>query len=264
MSSPRPEAPSPLDEYQQRFIDWIKTPAVGCGFAQTFARRVDAGGLQPLTVRGDQLRAADIQPLNELLARAFFNKYEAVYIVFPEINSSVGIVGMIEAFCRTPNWRCVEVVPNPPFHSKPLLVGLRWFLPDERHMNYVLGFANLAEMPSTRKAPYTTLVLRTGGPGRAPGVAFAEGVNPKPDHRENKNPPVPVHLADMPDLRPTDEQLADLWEHTMRLKQKQLQSDAHARAAKAKVTFCLPGTARAVLAQVISGTTPLDSDSAMA
>lgn len=258
MSIPASETSYPTDEYQQKFIDWIKTPEVGCGFAQSFARRRDAGGLQPLTMRGDQLRAADIQPLNELLVRAFSNKYEAVYIVFPDINSWAGIARMIEAFCGTASWRCVEVVANPPIDSNPLLVGLRWFLPDERHMNYVLGFASLADMPRTRRAPHTTLVLRTGPPGRAPSVAYAQGVNPKPDTRHAETPPIPVHLADMPDLRPTDEQLAYLWEHTMKLKRNQLRNDGHARAAKAKVTFCLPGSARASLSHVLGDSVSLE------
>ncbi|MEN3370775.1 MAG: hypothetical protein V7609_2918 [Verrucomicrobiota bacterium] len=241
----------------------MKTQQVGCGFAQFFARRDDTGGLQPLTVKGYALATADVEPLNELLARAFSNNYEGVYVIFPDINSSDDVVGLIQSLCATPKWRCVEVVPDPPFSDGPLLIGLRWFLPDDIHMNYVLGFANLEEMPHTRKAPYTVLVLRTGPPGRAPGVAFAKGVNPKPDQRDIEEPPIPVHLADMPALRPTEEHVADLWAYTMKLKRKQLEGDAHARAAKAKVTFCLPGTARDPLAHVITETVPLDSASAM-
>jgi hypothetical protein len=254
---------SSRDDYQERFVDWMKTQQVGCGFAQSFAKRADTGGLQPLTVTGRHLETADIVPLNELLAQACSN-YEGVYIVFPDINSLDEILDLIRSFCATPSWRCDEITADPSFANEAFLVGLRWFLPDQKYMNYVLGFANLPQMPRTRRAPNTTLMFRTGPPGRAPGIAFAHGVNPKADDRPSEKPPIPVHLADMPDLRPTEEHVAHLWKYTTKLKRSQLEGDPMAPAAKAKVTFCLPRNARDALTDIITQSVPLGSSSMMA
>jgi hypothetical protein len=253
-------APNPYtrDEYQQRFVDWMKEKEVGCGFAQSFAKREDTGGLQPFTVKGEPLEIADIELLNVLLAEAC-SKYEGVYIVFPNINSPQQIVALIRSLCATDGWRCDEILPEPPLSDAAFLVGLRWFLPGKQYMNYVLGFATLPEMPRTRHAPNTTLIFRTGPPGPAPGIAFSKGVNPKSDDRTAEPPPIPVHLADMPHLRPTDDAVALLWQHTTKLKRNQLAQDAHARAAKAKVTFCLPEFASGALADLISERFPLGS-----
>src|SRR4051812_32432046 len=96
------------DEYQQRFIDWMKTQQVGCGFAQSFASRDDAGGLQPLTVEGVRFETADIEPLNELLAQAC-SKYEGVYVVFPNVTSPDDITALVRSLCATKPWRCDEI-----------------------------------------------------------------------------------------------------------------------------------------------------------
>jgi hypothetical protein len=238
----------------------MRTQGVGCGFAQSFAARSDTGGLQPVTVEGREFQRDDIEPLNRLLIQACL-KYEGVYIVFPNINTSADIVALIQSLCMTEVWRCNEIIADPPLTDNAFLIGLRWFLPDKQHMNYVLGFARLEQMPRTRRAPHTTLLFRTGPVGPVPGIAFSEGANPKSDDRHTMQPPIPVHLADMPHLRRTDKQVADLWRYTTKLKRKELAGDAYARAAKAKVTFCLPASARDTLANVIAETAPLESTS---
>jgi hypothetical protein len=239
-----------MDPYQQAFVDWMKTERVGCGFARSFARRKDIGGLQGVTVLGTNLGDQEIIPLNVLLGTAC-SKSEGVYVIFPQISSINDIIGLVRALCGTHVWKCVDVTNaiHPP--NDALLLGLRWHLPDGKHMNYVLGFANLPDMPRTRRAPHTTLVLRTGPPGRAPGIAFAHNVFEKKDERGSEIKEIPVHLADMPDLLTSEEAVATLWRQTMKLKQAELLGDPMADAAKAKITFCLPSAARHQLRDIL-------------
>jgi hypothetical protein len=239
-----------FDDYQQTFVRWLQTPSVGCKFAAILAKRHNEAGWQPLTVRGDDFGPDELLPLNALLAAAPGN-FEGVYALFPEIKTAEQIARLIRALCETPNWRCFEIIADWPHPAGALLVGLRWYLPDGRHMNYVLGFADLPQMPRTRRAPYTALVLRTGPPGRAPAIAHRHGAAAKEDQRASEAPPVPVHLADMPDLLQTEDAVVRVWRKTTRLKREQLCDDAMAEAAKAKVTFCLPSSAREALHGVI-------------
>jgi hypothetical protein len=252
-----------FDDYQQTFLRWLQTPSVGCKFAAFLAKRHDEAGWQPLTVRGEDFGPDELLPLNTLLSAAPDN-FEGVYVLFPEIKTAEQIARLIRALCETPNWRCFEIIADLPHPDGALLVGLRWYLPDGRHMNYVLGFADLPQMPRTRRAPYTALVLRTGPPGRAPAIAHRHGAAAKEDQRASEAPPVPVHLADMPDLLPTEEAVVRVWRKTTTLKREQLSGDAMAEAAKAKVTFCLPSSAREALLGVIQDQVEIRaSDAAM-
>ena len=242
-----------LDDYQQTFVRWLQTPSVGCRFAAILAKRHDEAGWQPLTVQGDDLGPDELLPLNALLSLAPGNS-EGVYTLFPEIKTAEQIARLVRALCETPNWRCFEIITDRLHADGALLIGLRWYLPDERHMNYVLGFADLPQMPRTRRAPYTALVLRTGPPGRAPAIAHRHGAAAKNDQRASEAPPVPVHLADMPDLLATEQTVARVWGKTTKLKREQLSGDAMAEAAKAKVTFCLPSSVREALHGVLETT----------
>ena len=239
-----------MDPCQQAFVDWMKSKQVGCGFARNFARREDIGGLQGVTVLGTDLGDQEIIPLNVFLEAAC-SKSEGVYVIFPDISSENDVIGLVRGLCRTPVWKCVDVSNDIQPPNDVLLLGLRWHFPDEKHMNYVLGFANLPDMPRTRRAPHTTLVLRTGPPGRAPGIAFAHNVFAKKDERGSEVTEIPVHLADMPDLLGSEEAVATLWRQTMKLKREQLQGDPMADAAKAKITFCFPSAARKQLGDIL-------------
>lgn len=251
-----------MDAEQEKFLGWVKTQQVGCGFARHLAKRPDEARWQGVTVVGSGLGPEQVATLNALLGESCAAA-EAIYFLFPQINTVDEIVGLIRSLCATAAWRCVKVEGVYPQGSGALLLGLRWFLPDRRHMNYVLGFANLPEMPRTRHAPYTAIVLRTGGPGRAPGIAYAHGAAAKKDERAFEEPPVPVHLADMDDLLPTEEDVARLWSRTTELKQNELRGDAMGAAAKAKITFSLPAAAHEALADIISETIVIADRGAM-
>jgi hypothetical protein len=250
-----------VDPYQRAFVDWLQTPNVGCKFAAHLAKRYDDAGWKAMTIPGDVLGPAELSHLDALLSTPGIS--EGVYALFPEVKTSEQISGLIRAFCQMPNWRCVEIAVDCPHIGQALLIGLRWFLPDSRHMNYVLGFADLLEMPRTRRAPYTALVFRTGPPGSAPAIANRYGAAPKEDRRAFDPPPVPVHLADMPHLLATEQAVARVWSKTTKLKREQLQGDEMAAAAKAKITFCLPSSARKALDGIIADKVAVAGPSAM-
>lgn len=251
-----------MEVEQQRFLDWLKTQQVGCAFARHLAKRPDEARWQGVTVVGAALGPQQVATLNALLAEACATA-EAISFLFPQINTADEVIGLIRSLCATDEWQCVEVEGVCPHSRGALLLGLRWFLPDNRHMNYVLGFAKLPEMPRTRHAPYTALVLRTGPPGRVPDIAYAFGAAAKKDERESEQPPVPVHLADMDDLLSAPDDAARLWSRTTELKRNQLRGDPMAAAAKAKITFCLPSAAREALAGVLTDKIVLAEPGAM-
>lgn len=227
----------------------MRTQRVGCNFARAFAKRPKDVGIQGITILGNTFGPDEIAPLNAFLDGAHL-KAEAVLLVFPDVKTLADLTGLIRALCASPRWHCVELTTDD-LANKALLLGLRWRLPDDKYINYVLGFASFEEMPRTRHAPYTAMILRTGPTGRAPAIAYKHGVNPKDDLRANEPPPIPVHLADMPDLLPTEEDVARVWRQTTQLKGRELTGDAFSEAARAKVTFSLPASARDELNELI-------------
>jgi hypothetical protein len=250
-----------MDQQHGIFLEWVRTTEVGCHFARTLAKDLETAKWDGATVPGSSLDHDAVSALNAYFAEAC-GLFEAVHVLFPDMNTPTAVVGLIRALCATPNWKCVEVQLDCPHTREKLLVGLRWFLPDETYVNYVLGFGNFDPMPKTRRAPFTALVLRTGGPGRIPSVAHAYGVAPE-DRRDKVLDRIPVHLADMPFSLPDDTQIAAMWRKTGELKQAKLKGDHMAKAAKAKVTFCLPTECRTSLAGCFSEVVELVASAAM-
>jgi hypothetical protein len=160
---------------------------------------------------------------------------EAAQVILPGIETAEQIVNFTNALCATQQWFCVAY--EAPGENDTLLIGLRWFLPDDRHVNWALGFANLDSMPTTRRSPYTALIVRPDGPGKAPEIAI-----PKPNEARERpldRGRIPVHLADM-ETKMTDDEIKRHWGGTQKRKASLLKGDPLARAAKAKITFSLP------------------------
>jgi hypothetical protein len=74
---------------------------------------------------------------------------------------------------------------------------------------------------------------------------------------------IPVHLADMPFSLPAGEQVACMWSNTGKLKLAKLAGDGMAKAAKAKVTFCLPPEMRKALEGVFTESVTIPSVAAV-
>lgn len=223
------------DEISNEFFEWIRHGNTGCLFAQRFS-------IDPLR---SQYWASSVVPGRDDYARiasivnTFFEGSvgagEAAQVILPDIRTAEHIVSLANALCATQQWFCVAY--ENPEQTDTLLIGLRWFLPDDRHLNWALGFANLDSMPITRRSPYTALIVRPDGPGKAPEIAL-----PKPNEARERpldRGRIPVHLADM-ETKMTDDQIKKHWGGTQKRKAAVLKDDQHARAAKAKITFSLP------------------------
>ena len=239
-------------DYHGEFLKWAKTKAVGCNFARTLASNTEAAKWGGALVRGKNFDVESARVLNAYLSDAC-GRLEAIHVLFPDINAAEEIVPLIHALCATPAWKCVEITSDCPHVSQHLLVGLRWFLPDDVHVNYVLGFGKFEPMPRTRRAPFTALALRPGTPGPIPGMIYETLTPPKVDVRAPEMDRIPVHLADMQyPLAKDNEQIRSVWRTTGELKAEQLRGDDMAKAAKAKITFSLPSALRADLASVLT------------
>jgi hypothetical protein len=224
------------DDITNKFFEWVRGGATGCGFAQTFSNppTPDCWASSVVPGREDYGRIASV-------IQTFFEgtvgTVEAAQVLLPDVTSAEEIIYLANALCATEKWFCSEVESAE--KKQTLLIGLRWLLPDENHLNWVLGFANLASMPTTRRAPYTALIVRPGAPGRVPSIA-QDKPNEAKERRLDRGR-VPVHLADMetkPKIR--DENLKALWEVTQKKKREKILNDQVGYAAKAKVTFSLP------------------------
>jgi hypothetical protein len=239
-------------DYHGEFLKWATTKAVGCHFARTLARNTEGAKWGGALIRGNDIDVESASVLNAYLSDAC-DRLEAIHVLFPDINGAKEIVPLIHALCATPNWKCVEIASDCPHANQHLLVGLRWFLPDDVHVNYVLGFGKFEPMPRTRHAPFTALALRPGPPGIIPGTIYKTLVPPKDDVRRPDMGRIPVHLADMKyPLAKDEEQIRSVWRNTSELKAEQLRGDDMAKAAKAKITFCLPSALRKDLSNVLS------------
>jgi len=77
-------------------------------------------------------------------------------LVFPYVQDEASILELVRQVAGLPDWWWVEKDPS----ERLARVGLRWLLPDRKHVSWVLGFAPMPWLPFTRRAPVTALVLR--------------------------------------------------------------------------------------------------------
>ena len=220
------------DDITAAFFEWIKRGSTGCLFALKFSNDPLSPGYWPSLLvpgQGDYDRIASV-------VQTFFSgtvgTAEAAQVILPGIVSGEHIIGLINALCATPNWFCATAERN-----ERILIGLRWLLPDGRHVNWALGFANLESMPTTRRSPYTALIVRPGAPGRAPSVALKKPNEAR--ERQLDRQRIPVHLADM-ETKMNDDLVQRTWRATQKKKAEKIENDQMGDAAKAKVTFALP------------------------
>jgi hypothetical protein len=224
------------DEITNKFFEWIRRGSTGCGFAQTFSNPPTPDCWASSVVPGRE-DYGHIASVIQTFLESTVETAEAAQVILPDVTSAEEIIHLTNALCATKKWFCSEVQSTE--NKQTLLIGLRWLVPDELHLNWVLGFANLESMPATRRAPYTTLVVRPGAPGRVPSIAQDKPTEIK--ERRLDRGRIPVHLADM-ETRPKirDENLKALWQVTQKKKIEKITNDHVGYAAKAKITFSLP------------------------
>jgi hypothetical protein len=218
-------------------FDWYKQGQIACIFAQRIARRrelrvnwesyVINGEVNPNQVEADLLKAAD--------------RFEAVQLIFPGLETAHHAVDLIKALCKHPSWSCYEVDWMPDERGRSLQVGLRWYPKGFSYQAWVLAIAPFEPMPFTRRfegAPFIALVLRA-----APPSTF----NPTP----KENDVDASHLAHMNDGLEDDEDKRKRTDRETR-KAKQLLLGADLRStARAKVTFALPLWCRDLLGDAL-------------
>lgn len=216
-----------LPLFSRVFFEWIRSAQLGCKFAYQLARSEEWPSLVvwgALGARGTELDRF----LDDVAGDA-----EAVQILFPDLDRPQEIVALVNVLCASQRWYWVEV----PGGRREVLIGLRWILPSNKCVNWVLGFAPGRFMPFTRRAPMTAIVLRTRdafGPdflGHERDVEWDRSV---------------VHLADMHLEGWTRSRVTRHLRATETARRRLLRGELEA-AAKGKVTFRLPRQWRAQL-----------------
>lgn len=204
-------------------FDWFRRGQEACAFAVQLARSGDPPWdsvieLPPLDDLGKRLTVH----LDGIAA----SKGEAAQVVLPSVRSADDAVELVNALCKSDRWYWNEV-PWKDGTPTAFLVGLRWILPSNTSVNYVLAFSDLETMPITRRSPFTTLVLRTS------------------DHKRTRieldNGRQQVHLADMDSGLYPQERHDQVVEATMKLKRQFVQENGPLwSAARARITFAIP------------------------
>jgi len=181
----------------------------------------------PIVVSG-ALDTVDLARLLNVQLDAASETHEAVAVIFPDVGNADEVVALINRLCEDPagRWYWTEDGIDPVPNSDSKLIGLRWVLRDNTSVNFVLGFASLETMPSTRQSPFTALFLRVIEEKRTPA------------HRENGR--VQVHLADLDSKFHPQERHDQVWNLTKKFRANHVEPSLTA-AARARVTFAVPG-----------------------
>jgi hypothetical protein len=219
----------------QQFIDWIRAGGTGCLFAQYLAHRFSDARWLPVLLYPEQCGDSLGNLMSELI-QTHSGDYEAVFFLFPTVNSPDNLINLLQIILLDNRWSSYEVICDTEVDVVP--IAIRWHNPDEQYINWAVGFADFQSMPSTRRAPCTAIVLRTGLPNETAGI-----IKNDPDeiiHRKADLGRTPVHLADVPTLLATKKQLLAYWSGSQKRRLDKLRDSMFLHTAKAKVTFLLP------------------------
>lgn len=212
------------------FFAWVSYGQLACQYAVKLAAHPrDSGWISSV-----EFGALTDDGLNDRLSSFLLEKAresEAVQIIFPDIDSPQDVVRLINSLCHDPSWRCEEI-PWDGGNPEKLLLGLRWLLPGREYISWALGFAPFDSMPFTRRAPFTAIVMRVGGPGKCEAIM---GFDTRPETDGCKA----VHLADVPTQLPDDEMILKYLSLTQLQREGLLRGEL-CTAARAKVTFSIP------------------------
>ena len=209
--------------------DWMARGQTSCRFASVLARRSEEASWHTFTVTSE-LEDADLADILDRVLRESVESSELVQILFPGVNSAEELCGLVRNLTQSPgNWYWEEMEGD----EDEICVGLRWVLPSKQHVAWIVGFGPFDFLPFTRRAPITTLAVRTSEIKRTKYELSDLGT-------------IPVHLADVDDLLPNQETRNKLTEATVAAKKKYLDGE-HVSAARARVTFRIPRTHAALL-----------------
>lgn len=143
---------------------WVRRGQTGCQFAKRLAGEPHRFGWVDLVIV-DHRDPEVPRALESFLASQ--SEAEAVLVVLPSIGSVDALIEFFLSLCLLDSWRCVRVEPDPahpPDDDTHTVVGFRWRPPQEAKESWPLVFAPLEDLPFTRRAPITAMVLRTHSP----------------------------------------------------------------------------------------------------
>lgn len=213
-------------------LHWSRFTFAGCLFAAHLAKGHVAAKWNTAIVRLTGPISEFSAAIDSHLLSACEQKTEAVQLIFPEVFTADELVNLVNLLCAKRNWYWT-CVPWRYGDAEAKLIGLRWTLPsNSRVVNYTLGFAPLETMPLTRRAPFTTLVLRTSDRIRRPPAGTDSS------GRKLEADRVAVHLADMNSRIRAPERNSRFWTKTKAMKQERVGKDTS--TARARVTFAVP------------------------
>ena len=224
---------------------WIKGGQTACLFASKLANSEDDPWIDiSITGLPDQNEAYTM--LDSAVDEAFRKNVEAIQVIMPDLDTSDRLLAFLQRISVRPNWQLCQM-PN---SKTPIIpVGLRWLFPDSNLVSWVLGFAPLDSMPIKRRAPFTSIIMRLGGPGRCPEIV---GYRNRPfDDSVSRHS---VHLADLSDGLSTEEQVRKYWKGTQKQREEILAGNLE-DGARARVTFTLDRKYRADLDEITSTNT---------
>lgn len=209
---------------------WLSRRQVGCVFAVQLAGRRSPESWVDIIVY-DDIEPSDV--IQEVLMHVN-DEAQAIQIVFPDAAGDIDkFAAYIAAISRDPHWD-VEVARDGT-SPKYFALGLRFRLPSTNYVSWVLGLGDFEGFPLTRRAPFPSLIFRTGPPGDAPTIADAGKARPPSDGNGFE----PVHLADYP-VDQDAERIKRTWKATQSLKSNVLSDCPYAHFAKAKYTAVFP------------------------
>jgi hypothetical protein len=246
-----------IENSSRELLEWISAGNTGCLFAAFLAKGTDTSAWWRPSIYAEELLtdglAAKVE--NDLIEAA--KQFESAQLVFPSVRSAEQVAKLLALLCRGGRMFCQEVV-DPNGNSKVLQLGIRFCLPDEKHVSNVMAFANLDTMPATRRAPVTALVLRLGAPGRFREVIYGTPQIRKASSKGRSKGLIPVHLADIPivsDGQTLDDETIKLYaERTGQKKSEKLEADLMAAGATLQISVSLPAECRdAVASALVAG-----------
>lgn len=208
---------------------WIKGPQTGCLFASKLAKSEEDSWID-IVVTGLPGHDDAYLMIDSAVDQAFSNNAEGIQVIMPDLSNSDLLVNFLRRISVRPNWKINQISED---NASIVPVGLRWKFPDSSYVSWVLGFAPLDSMPITRRAPFASIIMRLGGPGRCPKVVGYD----KRSIDENIGLPS-VHLADLNDGLKTEDQVCKYWAGTQKQK-KEILAGRLEEGARARVTFSL-------------------------
>jgi hypothetical protein len=232
-----------MRDAEEKYVEWIQKNNTGCRFAAHLAKHREEAKWMGMVVDEGRFGCEQVEKINVWLQKVTGELgAEAADVIFPGITGVAGVTELILQLCGSKQWGCRELEPSEGIDDS-VSIGLRWYLPGQRWMSWVLGFADLSTMPFTRRAPVTAISLRTAPPGPAPRWAYELGAESKSDSRDLTATVCPVHLADMQTFE-DERKVAEWWSATKKSVKRKIGAGPSSKAA---LTFSLPGTERVKL-----------------